>query len=168
MQDRTETLTVGSRAPEFLLAAANRDGILSLSGFLSRGTLIVEFLRGTWCPNCVKRMAQLELMKSEIEPAGASLAYIAAEKATGVWKPAKFLQSHPVSFPFLLDEDRSVTKAYGLYHRVGIDALNIAHPATLVIDTGRKVDYIYRGDNQTDRAPFSQVIEAVKTLSVSR
>jgi hypothetical protein len=48
MQDRTGTLTAGSRAPEFLLAAANRDAILSLSGFLSRGTLIVEFLRGTW------------------------------------------------------------------------------------------------------------------------
>lgn len=48
MQDRTETLTVGSRAPEFLLPSANRDRILSLSGFLSRGTLIVEFLRGTW------------------------------------------------------------------------------------------------------------------------
>ena len=39
MQDRTETLTVGSRAPEFLLSAANRDGILSLSGFLSREAL---------------------------------------------------------------------------------------------------------------------------------
>jgi hypothetical protein len=48
MQDRTETLTIGSRAPEFLLSAVNRDGILSLSGFLSRGPLIVEFLRGTW------------------------------------------------------------------------------------------------------------------------
>jgi hypothetical protein len=48
MLHRTETLTVGSRPPEFLLSAANRDGLLSLSGFLSRGTLIVEFLRGTW------------------------------------------------------------------------------------------------------------------------
>jgi hypothetical protein len=48
MSDRTETLAVGSRAPEFLLAAANRDRILSLSGFLSRGALIVEFLCGTW------------------------------------------------------------------------------------------------------------------------
>jgi hypothetical protein len=48
MSDRTETLTVGSRAPEFLLSAANRDGIFSLSGFLSRGVLIAEFLRGTW------------------------------------------------------------------------------------------------------------------------
>jgi peroxiredoxin len=167
MLNRTETLTVGSRAPEFLLPAANRDGILSLSGFLSRGTLIVEFLRGTWCPNCRRRMAQLELMKSEIEHAGAQLAYIAAEKATGVWKPAKFLASHPVSFPFLLDEDRAVTKAYGLYHRIGMDALNIAHPATLVIERDRNVDYIYRGDSQTDRAPFDQVLEAVRKVSAS-
>jgi peroxiredoxin len=112
-------------------------------------------------------MAQLEPMKSEIEQAGAQLVYIAAEKSSGVWKPAKFLQSHPVSYPFLLDEDRTVTKAYGLYHRLGVDAIHIAHPATLVIDRDRKVGYIYRGANQTDRAPFNQVMEAVRKLSVS-
>ena len=107
-------------------------------------------------------MAQLELMKTEIEQGGAQLAYIAAEKARGVWNPAKFLQSHPVSFPFLLDEDRSVTRAYGLYHRLGVDAIHIAHPATLVVDRERKIGYIYRGENQTDRAPFHEVIQAVK------
>jgi peroxiredoxin Q/BCP len=165
MSERTETLAVGSRAPEFLLPAANRDGILSLSGFLSRRALIVEFLRGTWCPNCRRRMSELELMKTEIERAGAQLVYIAAEKSTGVWKPAKFLQSHPVSYPFLLDEDSAVTKAYGLYHRLGIDAINIAHPATLVIGCERKVDYIYRGDSQTDRAPFQKVMESIRKLS---
>jgi peroxiredoxin len=113
-------------------------------------------------------MAQLELIKSEIKRAGAQMAYIAAEKSTGVWKPAKFLASHPVSFPFLLDEDRTVTKAYGLHHRIGMDALNIAHPATLVIERDRKVGYIYRGDLQTDRAPFDQVLEAVGIVSASR
>jgi len=162
MSDRTETLTIGSRAPEFLLSAANRDGILSLSGFLSRGVLIVEFLRGTWCPNCRRRMTELETIKADIERSGAQLVYIAAEKSEGVWKPCKFLQSHPVSFPFLLDEDRTVTKAYGLYHRLSIDAIHIAHPATLVIDRDRTVGYIYRGDSQTDRAPFNQVLEAAR------
>jgi hypothetical protein len=48
MLDRTETLKVGSRAPEFALEAANREGVLTLSGFLRRGMLIAEFLRGTW------------------------------------------------------------------------------------------------------------------------
>ena len=48
MLDHTETLKVGSRAPEFALEAANRDGVLTLSGFLKRGILVTEFLRGTW------------------------------------------------------------------------------------------------------------------------
>ncbi len=112
-------------------------------------------------------MAQLEPRKNEIQDAGAELVYIAAEKATGVWKPVKFLQSHPVSYPFLLDEDRSVTKSYGLYNRVALDALNIAHPATIVIGRDRKVAYIYRGDSQTDRAPFDQALEVVAKLSTS-
>jgi peroxiredoxin len=112
-------------------------------------------------------MAQLEPMKTEIEQAGAQLVYIAAEKRVGVWKPAKFLRSHRVSYPFLLDEDRAVTKAYGLYHQLGMDAIHIAHPATLVIDRNRKVEYTYSGDSQTDRAPFDQVMKAVRKLSVS-
>ena len=110
-------------------------------------------------------MAQLELMRGEIARTEAQLACIAAEKATGMWKPAKFLAAHPVSFPFLLDEERIVTRAYGLYQRIGIDALNIAHPATVVVECDRKVSYIYRGKSQTDRAPFDQVLEAVKKIS---
>jgi peroxiredoxin len=48
MQNRTETLEIGSQAPEFSLSAANREGRFVLSELLSRGKLIVEFLRGTW------------------------------------------------------------------------------------------------------------------------
>lgn len=94
----------------------------------------------------------------------ALVAFIAAEKRDGLHKPVKFLAEHPVSFPFLLDEDRSVTKAYGLYHRIGLDAINIAHPATLVIDLGGTIRYIYRGNNQLDRAPMEQVLEAARKL----
>jgi peroxiredoxin len=110
-------------------------------------------------------MAQFEPLKAELEQARANLVFIAAEKRDGMFKPANFLQKHPLAFPFLLDEDRSVTKAYGLYHRFGKDAINIAHPATLVIDTSGTVRYIYRGDNQNDRAPMEKVFEAVRRLT---
>lgn len=112
-------------------------------------------------------MAQFEPLKSELEQAGAQLVFIAAEKRDGIFKPAKFLQKHPVSFLFLLDEDRKVTKTYGLYHRLGKDAINIAHPATLVVDKGGTLRYIYRGNNQMDRAPLEQVLEAVRKLAAS-
>ena len=48
MPNKTETLAVGDRAPDFTLSAANREGVFSLSGSSQRGPLILEFLRGTW------------------------------------------------------------------------------------------------------------------------
>ena len=111
-------------------------------------------------------MAQFEPYKDEIK-VGAQLVYIAAEKGQGVFKPAKYLAAHPFSFPFLLDEDRSVTKAYGLYHRFGRDAINIAHPASLVVDRSATVRYIYRGASQTDRAPLEEILNALRKLKAS-
>jgi peroxiredoxin len=118
-------------------------------------------------------MTQFESRLPEIEAAGASLAFIAAEKRDGVWKPGKFLEKHPIASVFLLDEDRAVTKAYGLHHALGADAINIAHPATLMMsrkqeqedDRSGGVRYIYRGDNQLDRAPLDQVLAALREIS---
>ena len=109
-------------------------------------------------------MTQFESRRKEIEAAGAQLAFIAAEKRDGVWKPGKFLEKHPIASVFLLDEDRAVTKAYGLHHALGTDALNIAHPATLIIDRGGILRYIYRGDNQLDRAPLDEILKALKEI----
>src|ERR1700684_2950837 len=112
-------------------------------------------------------MAQFEPLQSELDQFGVQVVFIAAEKRDGMFKPVKCLEKHPLAFPFLLDEDRAVTKAYGLYHRLGKDAINIAHPATLVVDGNGTVRYIYRGDNQMDRAPMESVIEALGKLAAS-
>jgi peroxiredoxin len=113
-------------------------------------------------------MTQFESRLPEIEAAESQLAFVAAEKRNGVWRPDKFLEKHPVASVFLLDEDRTVTKAYGLHHALGTDAINIARPATLVIrredDGGGSVRYIYRGDNQLDRAPLDEVLAALQEL----
>jgi len=110
-------------------------------------------------------MAQLEPYREELDRLGVGLAYVAAEKRHGIWHPEKYLREHPTAFPFLLDEDRLVTKAYGLYHRLVHDALRIARPATLVIDWSGAVRYIYLGQNQLDRAPVEEVLGAVKQIA---
>lgn len=129
--------------------------------------MIVEFLRGTWCPNCVKRMHALEAFREQIEAMG-GLVYIAAEKLGGLFKPEEYLAKHPVSFPFLLDEDRSVTKAWGVYLPFSYDSIRIARPATFVVDAGGAVRYIHVGSSQFDRAPMSEVLEALQAASVTR
>ena len=111
-------------------------------------------------------MAQLEPHKAEIEASGL-LVYIAAEKLGGMFKPEKYLIEHPISFPFLLDEDRVVTKAYGIYQRLRIDAFNIARPSTFVVDRQQVVRYLYAGASQTDRSPITEVLNALRTANSS-
>ncbi|HET7183318.1 MAG TPA: redoxin family protein [Terriglobales bacterium] len=107
----------------------------------------------------MKRMAQFEPLRQEL--GGASLVYVAAEKRGGMFRPEKFLAEHPVSYPFLLDEDRRVTKAYGVYHALGRDAFNIAHPATFVVNREGKILMIYVGMDQHDRMPVQAILEVL-------
>jgi peroxiredoxin len=139
--------------------------MISLSELIDQGPVVLEFMRGTWCHNCRKRMIELETLKSAFRLGGGQLVCIAAEKRDGLWEPEKFLRQNPLSYPFLLDEDRMVVKAYGLYHRVGIDAWNVSHPATLVLDRTTRVRYIHKGTSQGDRAPMEDVMKALRKVS---
>jgi peroxiredoxin len=107
-------------------------------------------------------MAQFESSKDEIAAAGVQVLYVAAQTRGGILDPEKFLREHPVSFPFLLDEDRKVTKAYGVYYRIGFEGFNIARPATFVIDRKGVVQFIHIGTNQFDRAPLDSVVKVLR------
>lgn len=107
-------------------------------------------------------MAQLGPLEPAIAHAGASLVFIAAEKRGGLFKPEKYLAEHPTPFPFLLDEDRSVTKAYGVYHALGTDAFRIARPATFVLGRDAVIRFLYVGADQKDRAPIEPLLEAAR------
>src|SRR5436190_16755387 len=107
-------------------------------------------------------MAQFEPHKDEILKLG-SLLFIAAQKRGGmITDPEKFLREHPAPGPFLLDEDRAVTKAYGVYKALGIDSVNIARPATFVIQQSGAISFLYLGNNQLDRASIDQVMFAFR------
>ena len=107
-------------------------------------------------------MAQLGPYEGQFKDAGAELIFVAAEKRDGMFKPEGFLRKHPTAYPFLLDEDRSVTKIYGVYHKLGTDAINIARPATFVIGQDGVIRYIFVGSSQTDRAPVDDVLRAAR------
>jgi peroxiredoxin len=109
-------------------------------------------------------MAQVEPMKDDLASLGASLVYIAAEKRGGMFHPEKYFAERPISFPFLLDEDRRVTKAYGVHRAIGLDALNIAHPATFIVGGDGKIRMIYVGMDQRDRMPLQAILEVLRAI----
>jgi peroxiredoxin len=70
--------------------------------------------------------------------------------------------SAQLPFPILCDEDRSTIKRYGVWHPIGIDAFNIARPASFLIDgRTRAIRYMFVGSNQFERADLETILSAV-------
>ena len=110
-------------------------------------------------------MAQLETIHEEIARSG-TLHFIAAQRRGGLMAdPEKYFQAYPSPVPFLLDEDRSVTRGYGVYVRMNLESFDIARPATFVVDRSGLVRYAFAGKNQTDRAPVEPLLDALRSAA---
>jgi peroxiredoxin len=69
--------------------------------------------------------------------------------------------SATLPFPILCDESRAVIKQYGVWHPVGLDAINVARPASFLIDSRtRQIRFIFVGSNQFERADLEAVLGA--------
>ena len=64
-------------------------------------------------------------------------------------------------FPILCDEDRGVIKQYGVWHPIGIDAFNMARPASFLIDgQTRAIRFMFVGSTQFERADLESILKA--------
>src|SRR6202167_5393651 len=71
-------LPVGSKVPEFQLQ--DHDGKnVSSSALLSKGRLVLCFIRGRWCPFCVAQMEAMNLVVPAIEQAGGTLVAVSPQ-----------------------------------------------------------------------------------------
>jgi peroxiredoxin len=109
-----KALGVGGKAPPFELP--DHDGKrVSSADLLSKGRLVVSFIRGRWCPFCVGQMEAMNCVVPQIAAAGASLVVISPQ--TG--KQAYFMHDqHKLTFPLLVDAHNAVARLFGLVYRV--------------------------------------------------
>ena len=109
-------------------------------------------------------MTQLESYYDEFTKRGAGLVVIAAQKIEGMFRGKQHIQQHDYPFQVLFDENRNVTWAYGVYHRLGVDAFNIAHPATFVVGPDGRVSWIAISPTQTERPDTEDILNAITEL----
>jgi peroxiredoxin Q/BCP len=62
----------------------------------------------------------------------------------------RYVEESGLPFNILVDSSREVLKAYGVWHRVGLDAWNIARPALFLIDRSGAIRYSFIGDSQEE------------------
>ncbi len=74
----------------------------------------------------------------------------------------RYIEETGLPFNILIDQSREVLRAYGVWHRIGLDAWNIARPALFVIDSDGSIRYSFIADSQ-DEFPSHEEILAVIT-----
>ena len=74
----------------------------------------------------------------------------------------RFIEDTGLPFDVLIDERRDVVRAYGVWHRIGIDAWNIARPAAFLIDTDQKILASWIGDNQRQFPGAADLLRAAR------
>ena len=65
-----------------------------------------------------------------------------------------------------MDESREVLKAYGVWHRFGLDAWNIARPALFLIDSYGKIHFSFVGDSQEEFPSPDEISAALTRLGL--
>ncbi|MDQ3829259.1 MAG: peroxiredoxin family protein [Candidatus Tectomicrobia bacterium] len=96
---------------------------------------------------------------------GAEVVAIVGQRAA---KVAEYHSGRGFAFPILVDPDRTVIKRYGVYHRLGLTAFNIARPATFLIDREQHIRFIYISRGQSDRPDHETLVTELQKLSLPR
>jgi peroxiredoxin len=80
----------------------------------------------------------------------------------------RYVEETGLPFNILIDERRDVARAYGVWHRVGLDAWNVARPAVFLVDRSGTIRWSFVGRSQREYPAPEEILAAVDTLTTSR
>ncbi|MGJ8655933.1 MAG: peroxiredoxin-like family protein [Akkermansiaceae bacterium] len=174
-------IEVGEVAHDFELPNAVGE-LVSLSGLLAKGPVVVTFYRGSWCPYCNLELRALQDRLAEIHSLGAELVAISPqmpdESLTGPERGA-------LSFPVLSDQDAKVAAQYGVAWEVpeillehmrvdrGLDLKDLNNgngsilpiPATFVLDRRGEVVWRFVDVDYRTRAEPDDIVAELQNLA---
>lgn len=174
-QNDPKGLNVNDQAPAF--SAMDQNGkSFDLKKELKKGSVVLVFYRGQWCPYCNQQLKKLEDSMSLIMAKGATLVTVTPEKPESI---SKTIEKTKATYPILFDDGLKIMKSYDVaftvddktvekYKGYGIDFTqangpdNGAHlpvPAVYVINKDGKIVYRYFDKNYTKRASVAEILE---------
>jgi peroxiredoxin len=74
----------------------------------------------------------------------------------------RYIEETGLPFDILIDEHRDVVRAYGVWHRVGLDAWNISRPAVFLVNLDGSIPYSFIGDNQREFPTQPEILAAAE------
>lgn len=141
-----------------------RGGEMALTDVLADQRALLVFYRGGWCPLCNRQLSKLSKAYEEFERRGVEILAISNEE---VEEGQKALQKIGPPYPLLFDTEGEVLSSLGLVVErrdlwgVLMRRHDYAHPAAMLVDTDRCVQWSYRGKNHRDRPSVQTLLDAI-------
>jgi peroxiredoxin len=89
--------------------------IVSSADLFIRGSLVITFFRGRWCPFCIAELEAWRDALPQVKAAGASLVAISPQK---VQHNAFTADQHKLGFAVLSDAGNQIARRFGIVYRV--------------------------------------------------
>ncbi len=166
-------LTVGAKAPAFELKDHNGK-LISSADLLSKGRLVIFFLRGRWDPFCCGQLEAMNQILPRVVEAGASLVAISPQT---VGQSYFMADQHKPRFSLLSDPGNQVARQFGLVYRVpeeqqaiyrramlnlplanGDESWELPIPATYILDRDRAVRYASANADYMERPEPEEIL----------
>jgi len=167
------SLPVGAKAPAFELNHQRGNTISSIS-LLTKGKLVLFFLRGRWDPFCCGQAEAMNQALPGILAAGASLVAISPQT---VQQSSFMTDQHQLRFPLLSDAGNQVARQFGLVYRVpddqqaiyrrafvnlplanGDSSWELPIPATYILDREGRVVYASANPDYMERPEPEEIL----------
>jgi peroxiredoxin len=126
----SSAIAPATSAPDFTLHAMSGPNLRLKE---QRGRVVMVNFWATWCGPCRQEMPQLNRLYEKYKGSGFVLLGVNVDDDAS--KAADVASKLGVTFPVLLDTDKSVSKMYDLS----------TMPSTVIIDREGKVRYVHRG-----------------------
>ena len=167
-------LNVNDTAPNFTSIDQNGKTI-ELKELLKKGSVVIVFYRGEWCPYCNKQLKQLQDSLVLITNKGASLIAISPESLENI---AKTIQKTKSTYSIISDDSLKIMSAYKVsfaldrktiikYKGYGINlnktngsnGNNLPVPAVYIINKEGKISYRYFDVNYKNRVSVKEILK---------
>ncbi|MEO1131092.1 MAG: peroxiredoxin-like family protein [Cyanobacteria bacterium J06639_1] len=175
------TFKVGELVPNFELPDVKGDRV-ELRSLLQRGSVVLSFYRGGWCPYCNLELRALQQIQPQIQAAGATLVAVSPETPDSSLTTS---EKNELSYPVLSDVGNIVAREFGLvftlpetlrplYAEWGIDIpahngddrFELPVPATYVIAPDGRVAIAFAHADYTQRLDPEAILAALGQLQV--
>jgi peroxiredoxin len=166
---------IGDNAPNFTLKNATGETV-ELNDYLKKGTVILTWYRGGWCPYCNLTLHSLQEALPSFQAKGANLLTLTPELPD---KSMTTSEKHNLQFEVLSDVGNVVAKAYGISFNLapelaesyqdafdlhgynGDESNELPLAATYVISQDGVIKYAFLHKDYRYRAEPSKILKAL-------